>query len=42
MVRKVDGVPVDGSTPKKDVIITESGVIEVDVPFNVEKESTQD
>ncbi|XP_068694204.1 peptidyl-prolyl cis-trans isomerase B-like isoform X2 [Montipora capricornis] len=41
VVRKVENVAVNGSTPKKDVEITDCGVIKVHEPFNVEKESTQ-
>ena len=38
-MRKIEDVDVDGSTPKKDVIIADCGTIEVDKPFNVEKET---
>lgn len=38
VVRKVENVEVDGSTPKKEVKIADCGVIEVDEPFNVERE----
>lgn len=41
VVRKVENVAVNGSTPKKDVEIADCGVIKVHEPFNVEKESTQ-
>lgn len=37
-MRKVENVEVDGSTPKKEVKIADCGVIEVDEPFNVERE----
>ena len=40
-MRKVENVEVDGSTPKKDVKISDCGIIKVDKPFNVEKESNQ-
>ena len=38
-MRKIEDVDVDGSTPKKDVIIADCGTIEVDKPFNVDKET---
>ena len=37
-MRKAENVEVDGSTPKKDVKIADCGIIEVDKPFNVERE----
>lgn len=37
VVRKVENVDVNGSSPQKDVKITECGVIKVEEPFNVEK-----
>ena len=38
-MRKIENVDVDGSTPRKEVKIADCGIIEVDKPFNVEKES---
>jgi len=38
VVRAVENSKVDGSTPKEDIIIADCGVIEVDKPFNIEKE----
>ncbi|XP_074614746.1 peptidyl-prolyl cis-trans isomerase B-like [Acropora palmata] len=40
VVRKVENVDVNGSSPQKDVKIAECGIIKVEEPFNVEKEST--
>lgn len=37
VVRKVENVDVNGSSPQKDVKIAECGVIKVEEPFNVEK-----
>ncbi|XP_015774246.1 PREDICTED: peptidyl-prolyl cis-trans isomerase B-like [Acropora digitifera] len=39
VVRKVENVDVNGSSPQKDVKIAECGIIKVEEPFNVEKES---
>ncbi|XP_020625920.1 peptidyl-prolyl cis-trans isomerase B-like [Orbicella faveolata] len=41
LVKKIQEVDVDGSTPKKDVKIADCGVLQVDKPFNVDKESSE-
>ena len=38
VVRKLENVDVDGSTPKKDCKIADSGIVHVEEPFNVEKD----
>ena len=38
VVRKLENVDVDGSTPKEDCKIADSGIIHVEEPFNVEKD----
>lgn len=37
VVRKIEGTKVSGSTPVEPCVIVDSGVIDVDVPFEVEK-----
>ncbi|XP_071845288.1 peptidyl-prolyl cis-trans isomerase B-like [Apostichopus japonicus] len=37
VVRKIEGTKVSGSTPVEPCVIVDSGVIEVEVPFEVEK-----
>lgn len=38
VVKKVENVEVDGTTPKKDCVIADSGILPLDAPFNVDKE----
>ena len=38
VVRKIEDTKVAGTTPKKDCIIADSGILPLDKPFNVEKE----
>ena len=38
VVKKVEETPVEGSTPKSDCVIADSGVLPLDKPFNVDKE----
>ena len=40
-MKKIEKVDVDGSTPKKEIKIADCGIIKVETPFNVEKESTE-
>jgi len=38
VVRIIENTPVDGSTPKEEVIVHDSGLETLDKPFNIEKE----
>eukprot|EP00794_Sanderia_malayensis_P010254 gene10254-11308_t len=38
IVKKIEDTEVDGSTPKQDCVIADSGILPLDQPFNIEKE----
>lgn len=38
VVKKIENTEVDGTTPKKDCVIADSGILPLDKPFNVDKE----
>ncbi|KAJ7365825.1 hypothetical protein OS493_002546 [Desmophyllum pertusum] len=41
VLRKVESIEVDGHTPKKDVKIADCGTMQLEKPFNVDKESSE-
>ena len=38
VVKKVEETEVDGTTPKKDCVIADSGIVPLDEPYNVDKD----
>ena len=38
VVKKVEETEVDGTTPKKDCVIADSGIEPLDEPYNVDKD----
>ena len=37
-MKKLENTEVNGSTPKQDCVIADSGILPLEKPFNIEKE----